>query len=431
MDRPDGLSLERESRMTPPMKIFLWIIFAAVSLGLFALIPHGRAEPVACPALTVVLGEKPAGTPLNDFLLAGIAARPELRAQRAIGSIPSHSLYTLSGRLGNWVLAIDDWFDLKARPDRLRDFFCREKVLPYGGFIYFDYDLTRIHDFKDYRAFVAENDRLFTSQVAVRYRDAGQARQAVIRIRPMQTADCALSYQTISYCRGPFIRYVEDFKASHADNHANDVALVKGIIGLYRWIGLHSTLSPDIDIQSPAESASNLEFTRQVTRSIFDAGLIPSPKHFMYLRKFGNLHDEPARENLSAPFFDEALKPYDAVEAFGRPYFLMISHHSLPLDPGTPLTISSKARRYLTQRYPRATLLCDEIRMESLAPMRLEGRIRNLSCDAFLIHSGNFIFLGGRILKGLGSVDADVSHPRVLSMLKLKQAYGLLSISPR
>jgi hypothetical protein len=145
------------------------------------------------------------------------------------------------------------------------------------------------------------------------------------------------------------------------------------------------------------------------------------------LRRFGDAHQEFVRVNLD-PDEEYIFQIYERINDMDKPFFIMTSVHSLPKDEVNPVVFSEIYRSEIKSNYDNAVIMCDEIRMRPLSNFSIEAKVPRLTCDGFLVHSGNFLFRGPELVSGLEAVDDLKNYEYVLQLLLLKLQTGYLRI---
>lgn len=311
-------------------------------------------------------------------------------------------------------------------PQLLESATARAKMFAFGGTIIYGTNLENVRSLSEYSALVAAIRARFTFTVFAQ--TAGpQSRLYRITIRPFVVADCDLSYRHFRYCRGPFLAD----RLGAADSLRTGPTRVREITRDFAAIGLNSALSPEVDLY-PGDSVTTMVDLAQVAAtSAQEAGLVPVLKHFVYDRTIADAHDSSYFNPISDSAFRRALAPYFAVEALGQPYFIMVSHQRLPLDPTEPLPRSRVIEQFIRSNFPTALTMSDAINMGGLhRGHALREVVRTLRTDSFLFQSGNATFLAPEILLGVADADTPEAHRSVRRLLDLKRRMGLLTIEP-
>jgi hypothetical protein len=198
-------------------------------------------------------------------------------------------------------------------------------------------------------------------------------------------------------------------------------------------MGVDTPLSPEIDLRpgdGPAESRAMTAAARTVVGTLSTHRLIPVAKHFMYDRS-GDPHQQEVHVGTPLDQYPLWLAPYAAMEESGAPYFLMVTHHTLLLDPGVPSPFSAEVKNLIRSRFPHAVIMADDIGMRGLSREDgISGRIERLKTDVFLFHVGNIMPDLAPVIAGLNLSRGPESEDALYRLLNLKWKTGILSISP-
>ena len=274
------------------------------------------------------------------------------------------------------------------------------------------------------RTFTEQLRAIYSTHLVVHVRRAGAVQQDYsVVIRPIIALDCDFSPGRFRYCRN----VKEKFAGLPAEELHKRIAaeLVK--------MGVDTPLSPEIDLSpgaGPAESSAMTAAARNIAGTLSAHRLIPVAKHFMFDWS-ADPHEREVHVNTPLDQYPLWLAPYAAMEESGVPYFIMVTHHSLLIDPGVPSPLSPAVKNLIRARFPHAVIMADDIRMRGLSRGHsISGAIKQLKTDVFLYHIGNIMPDLAPVIEGLTQTDGSDSEEAVYRLLNLKLKMGILTISP-
>lgn len=402
---------------------FLWFCISLDQEGYNSQMPYSRSHPLE------VSGN--AGIPIDGYILAQLAKKKPLNLQRGIGSVPAISSFSIANRLARIT-------SLPVTP-KLRfsvnlPVFLEEVTHKYGrfspgGLIIYGTNLENVGDLVEYKNLVSTFRDRFTFTVYVKVSKRGNAESGLyqVRIEPLVVADCDLSYREFRYCRGPFLSTLVNEGGVSQENRREKI---RKIIKEFSEIGLKSTLSPEVDVYPDEDVGTMVDLAKTASIAATDYGMIPTLKHFLYNRNLGDAHESSFYNPLTITQFHDQLQPYYAIDSLNIPFFLMLSHHRIALDPVTPLSASKKVRAFVDSSFRNAITMSDAVNMDGLHKGKtLRAAVSGLQTDTFLFHSGNVLSYVPDIIRGLDDSQSGMSAVAVERMLKLKQRLGLVKIT--
>jgi hypothetical protein len=406
-----------------PFAATLFIFLCFIGVGSYS----GGAGSISGDYLEFTLEGASTGA-VEEIILRDLASRASLISQRAFVTIP-----VLSTETPVRVLSAFAGRDLKSIVPKIslnREYFLaraqRESGLAaFGGMTLYGANIYG-YTADETRAFIERLKTIYSTHILVHFRRAGGAQQDfTVVIRPIIGLDCEFSPSEFRYCRNvkeqfAGLRPGEELHRRIADE------LVR--------MGVDTPLSPEIDLRpgaaGPADSIAMTAATRNIVGTLSAHRLIPVAKHFLYDRS-ADPHEQEVHVGTPLDQYPLWLAPYAAMEASGAPYFIMVTHHSLLLDPGVPSPLSPAVKNLIRTRFPHAVIMADDVRMRGLPREHgISGTIANLKTDAFLFHIGNITPQVTPVIEGLIHSRGPESEEAVYRLLHLKQQMGMVTISP-
>ena len=387
----------------------------------------GDAGNIAGGDLEFML-EHGAAQSMEETILRGLASRRVLAAQRAFVTIPVLSsevpVRKLSSVAGYDLEAYFPKFSLnfENHPSRALS---KYGIAGFGGVTLYDdniygYAADRI------RALTDRLKAIYSTRIAVHVGQGGAQKDFAVVIRPIIAMDCDFHPVNFRYCRQLRDKYAA-LDLPREELHARIAAELENM-------GFDTPLSPEADLPpggGPAESATMTGGVRRIVKTLAAHRLIPVAKHFLFDWS-GDPHEEEVQVTTPLERYPLWLAPYAALEESGRPYFLMVTHHSLLLDPGVALPLSLPAMNYIRARFPSAVIMADDVKMRGLPrrPGGISSTVAQLKTDVFLYHLGNIMPSIAPVIEGLAQTPSAESEEAVYRLLSLKWKMGILTIEP-
>jgi hypothetical protein len=372
---------------------------------------------------------------LEDDIIAQLSEDKSLVLQRGIATVPSLSSHNIGQKTIGIGLPVHFSVNL---PSLLKTVTDENGIYDFGGIILYGYNLENIKSLANYKEFVGAVRKYYTFDIYIKIVSGERPNDEFykVRIAPLIVADCDLSYGQLKYCRGPFLSQVIGNPGSLEERQA----LFSKILEEFSAIGLNSTLSPEVDIRQyePVTVDSAVSLALVASQAAHKYNMVPALKHFMYDVRLGDTHAQSPYNPISDAEFRQGLAPYVAVEALNIPYFIMVTHHRLPMDPEHPLPMSEKVVDFIRTNFKNALTISDEIKMGGLQESQLGLHYKGSSfyhvatsvkTDLILFHSGNITFSITDIVRGIRDSNTAQSRRSVRKYLSLKHDLGLLQIT--
>ncbi len=267
---------------------------------------------------------------------------------------------------------------------------------------------------------------IYSTHILVHVRRPGGIQQDFsVVIRPIIALDCDFSPGQFRYCRN----VKEQFDSLHLPSEE----LHKRVAAELVKMGVDTPLSPEIDLRpgaGPADSSAMTASARNIAGTLSAHRLIPVAKHFMFDQS-ADPHAQEVHVDTPLDQYPLWLAPYAAIEESGVPYFLMVTHHFLLLDPDAPSPLSLAVKNLIRTRFPHAVIMADDIGMRGLPREDgIAGTIGRLKTDVFLFHVGNIMPELAPVIEGLIQSRGPESEEALYRFLNLKWKMGILTISP-
>lgn len=365
---------------------------------------------------------------VEENILRDLASRPSLVSQRAFVTIPVLSTEAPVRKLSKLA-----GYDLKSFFPKLslnlKYFLARAQrqsgIAGFGGLTLYEANIYG-YSADETRALTEQLKAIYSTHILVHVRRAGGIQQDFsVVIRPIIALDCDFSRSQFRYCR--------NVKDEFADLHLPSEELHERVAAELVNMGVDTPLSPEIDLRpgaGPADSSAMTAAARNIVGTLSAHRLIPVAKHFMFDWS-ADPHEEEVHVGTPLNQYPLWLAPYSAMEESGVPYFLMVTHHSLLLDPGVPSPLSLKVKKLIRARFPHAVIMADDIRMRGLRREGgISGTIERLKTDVFLFHAGNIMPELAPMIEGLTRSAGPESEEALYRLLNLKWKMGILTISP-
>jgi hypothetical protein len=365
---------------------------------------------------------------VEENILRDLASRSSLVSQRAFVTIP-----VLSTEAPVRELSRIAGYDLKSFLPKISlnlKYFPahalrQSGIAGFGGLTLYEANIYG-YSADETRTFIEQLKAIYTTNITVHVRRAGGIQQDYsVVIRPIIALDCDFSPGQFRYCRNVRNKFASLGLPKEELHERVAAELVK--------MGVDTPLSPEIDLRpgaGPAESSAMTAAARDIAGTLSAHRLIPVAKHFMFDRS-GDPHRQEVHVGTPLDQYPLWLAPYAAMEEAGAPYFLMVTHHSLLLDPGVPSPLSLPVKNLIRARFPHAVIMADDIRMRGLPREDgISGTIERLKTDVFLFHAGNIMPDLAPAIEGLTKSRGPETEEALYRLLDLKWKTGILTISP-
>jgi VCBS repeat-containing protein len=406
------------------------LLFAAAALILVtfigAFLHSGDAGSIAGDNLEFTLDYNSTST-VEETILRDLASRPSLVSQRAFVTIPVLSteapVRKLSELVGRNLKSFFPKFSLNSEhlPSQTQH---KSRMAAFGGLTVYEANIYG-YSADETRTFTDQLKAIYSTTIRIHLRQAGGIQQDFsVVIRPIISLDCDFSPHRLRYCRNVREKFTGLRLPSEELHNRVAAELVK--------MGVDTPLAPDVDLRrgtGPAESSAMTDAARTIAGTLSAHRLIPVAKHFMYDGS-ADPHEQVVHVGTPLDQYPLWLAPYAALEESGLPYFLMVSHHTLLLDPGVPSPLSLKVKNLIRAQFPNAVIMADDIRMRALGEDGIPSTIERLKTDVFLFHAGNIMPDLAPVIEGLTKARGQESEESLYRLLNLKWKMGLLTIAP-
>jgi hypothetical protein len=361
------------------------------------------------------------------LVLKKLSLEKKLVTQRGVSSIPS---------LNN--VKYINWINYYLKKELIKNFYfsinfhqilnysiSNNDVFPFGGIIFYSGNFGSMRSQKnieDYIKYINEKFKI-SYDVSLNYDLKNNYEKIKLTIYPIISLDCDIDAQVRNYCRPEY--FIKDFPNINNYKYKETIYLKK-LMSKLKELGISSPLAPDVDnFIDNSSSRKRINFLLDLSKN---NSMFLVFKHFGYDARLGDAHIKSFLNPISDSEFNRILIPYKIAEKKNIPYGIMLSHHSLPLDPNVPLVQSKKINEYIRKTFPNALILSDEIKMKGLLKDKnLYDLTKSIETDVLIFNSGNLKYSVQPIILGLkNKSDDEQSFKSVEKILIFKYKLGLI-----
>lgn len=358
----------------------------------------------------------------------------ELHPQIVSGTIPQLSWFVALEKLGlsKYSNNVPNWLNVDLSP--IYDIFLKyNQYQPTGGILLYKYNFTQLDDADSLKEYIKDLDRYSTK---LRLKNSLSGNVYEVEIKPFTFSDCVPNNIPKHYCRlFSNENLTKNYPKPTSINHAIDQ--YSTVSATYKDLHITSPLGPSVDISASNEWSIDQieEYAKGVSIGMHKMGIIPTLKHWGYNQNLGDAHLGNYRDTRTIQELkSQDFRPYYAVNELGKPFFIMTTHFVMTaIDPDNVVTRSQKAVNYISEHFPNALVMTDEVSMNGFSQSEsFEERISSAKGDMILVHSGLGLDIWSRrskIYNGVISRNDTGIKNSISKILRLKQKMGLITIN--